>query len=61
LSALPVNFDRHQGNADDIHKRKIDVADELFMIDVGGYIGESIRSEIEHAKTTVKVIRYLYS
>ena len=34
---------------DDMHKRKIDMADEIFVINVGGYIGESTRSEIEYA------------
>lgn len=45
---------------DDMHKRKIDMADEIFVINVGGYIGESTRSEIEYAKMTGKAIRYLY-
>ncbi|MBQ9443199.1 MAG: hypothetical protein IJU43_02760 [Lachnospiraceae bacterium] len=45
---------------DDMHKRKIDMADEIFVINVGGYIGESTRSEIEYAKTTGKAIRYLH-
>jgi hypothetical protein len=44
---------------DDMHKRKIDMADEIFVIDVGGYIGESTRSEIEYARTTGKPVRYL--
>ena len=44
---------------DDMHKRKIDMADEIFVINVGGYIGESTRSEIEYAKHTGKVVRYL--
>ena len=44
---------------DDMHKRKIDMADEIFVINVGGYIGESTRSEIEYAKQTGKGIRYL--
>ena len=35
---------------DDIHKRKIDMSDEIFVINVGGYIGDSTRSEIEYAK-----------
>ena len=35
---------------DDMHKRKIDMADEIYVINVGGYIGESTRSEIEYAK-----------
>ena len=44
---------------DDMHKRKIDMADEIFVINVGGYIGSSTRSEIEYAKSTGKVVRYL--
>lgn len=44
---------------DDMHKRKIDMADEIFVINVGGYIGDSTRSEIEYAKKHGKVIRYL--
>lgn len=31
---------------DDMHKRKIDMADEIFVINVGGYIGDSTQSEI---------------
>lgn len=44
---------------DDMHKRKIDMADEIFVINEGGYIGESTRSEIEYAKRTGKAVRYL--
>ena len=44
---------------DDMHKRKIDMADEIYVINVGGYIGESTRSEIEYAKATGKEIWYL--
>ena len=44
---------------DDMHKRKIDMADEIFVINVGGYIGSSTRSEIEYAHRTGKTVRYL--
>ena len=46
---------------DDIHKRKIDMSDEIFVINVGGYIGDSTRSEIEYALAHGKVVRYLES
>jgi NAD(P)H-nitrite reductase large subunit len=46
---------------DDMHKRKIDLADEIFVINVGGYIGASTKSEIEYAISTGKLIRYLVS
>ena len=44
---------------DDMHKRKIDMADEIFVINVGGYIGESTRSEIAYAKSQGIAVRYL--
>jgi len=44
---------------DDMHKHKIDMADEIYVINVGGYIGSSTRSEIEYATKTNKLVRYL--
>ena len=44
---------------DDMHKRKIDMADEIFVINVGGYIGDSTKSEIEYAKAHGKIVKYL--
>lgn len=44
---------------DDMHKRKIDMADEIYVINVGGYIGESTRSEFEYAKKNGRGVRYL--
>lgn len=44
---------------DDMHKRKIDMADAIFVVNVDGYIGESTRSEIEYAKEHGKEIFYL--
>jgi hypothetical protein len=44
---------------DDMHKRKIDLADEIYVINVGGYIGSSTRSEIDYATETGKIVRYL--
>ena len=44
---------------DDMHKRKIDMADEIFVINVGGYIGMSTKSEIDYANATGKIVRYL--
>jgi hypothetical protein len=44
---------------DDMHKRKINMADEIFVINVGGYIGSSTRSEIAYAQATGKPVRYL--
>ena len=44
---------------DNMHKRKIDMADAIYVINVGGYIGESTRSEIDYAAKNGKGIIYL--
>ena len=44
---------------DEMHKQKIDMSDEIYVINVGGYIGESTKSEIEYAKRKCKKIYYL--
>lgn len=44
---------------DDMHKRKIDMADEIFVINKGGYIGKSTKSEIDYAIKTGKKVNYL--
>lgn len=44
---------------DDMHKRKIDMADGIYVINVGGYIGDSTRAEIEYAKNHGKEVKYL--
>jgi hypothetical protein len=44
---------------DDMHKRKIDMADGIYVINVGGYIGDSTKSEIEYAIAHGKTVEYL--
>lgn len=44
---------------DNMHKRKIDMADGIFVINAGGYIGESTRSEIDYAIRNGKTVEYL--
>lgn len=46
---------------DELHLRKIDLADSVFVLNVGGYIGESTRKEIEYAESKNKPIGYLES
>lgn len=43
----------------ELHFRKIDLSDAIFVVNVGGYIGESVKKEIEYAKQTGKEIMYL--
>jgi len=44
---------------DNLHKRKIDLCDWVWVLDIGSYIGDSTRSEIEYAKSLGKPVRYL--
>jgi hypothetical protein len=44
---------------DELHLRKIDLADRVFVMNVGGYIGESTTREIAYAKKLGKPVGYL--
>ncbi len=44
---------------ENMHRRKIDMADAIYVINVGGYIGESTRSEIEYARRNGKQIIFM--
>lgn len=44
---------------DELHLRKIDISDRVFVVNVDGYIGESTRNEIEYAEATGKPVQYL--
>lgn len=44
---------------DEMHKQKIDMSNEIYVINLGGYIGESTKSEIEYAKMKGKKVNYL--
>lgn len=46
---------------DELHCRKIDLADTVFVLNVGGYIGHSTQKEIDYAESTGKAIVYLES
>ena len=44
---------------DELHLRKIDLADKVLVLNVGGYIGESTAEEIAYAEAQQKPIEYL--
>ncbi len=52
-------FSKTKEMLDDMHKRKIDMSDSIFVINVGGYIGESTKSEIAYARAHGKEVKYL--
>ncbi len=44
---------------DELQRRKIDLADWIWIVDVGGYIGNSTMEDIEYALANGKPVRYL--
>lgn len=52
-------IEKLKADLDDLHKRKIDLADEVLVLNVGGYIGDSTRSEIAYAEKVGRPVRYL--
>ena len=42
-----------------VHLQKIRMADEVYIVDPGGYVGESTRREIAYAESLGKSVRYL--
>lgn len=52
-------YDRVKEALDALHKRKIDIADKVLVLNVGGYIGKSTMSEIEHALKNNIPVEYL--
>jgi hypothetical protein len=51
--------DTDKEKLDLLHLRKIDLADEVLILNVGGYIGKSTRKELDYALTNNKRVRYL--
>lgn len=45
---------------DQLHFRKIDLADEIVVINVGGYVGSSTGREIDYARSLGKPVKWLF-
>ena len=61
VSAVVEEFEQSETKADldELHKRKIDLADSVFVVNPGGYIGDSTRSEIDYAHELGVPIEFL--
>ncbi|MNV60549.1 hypothetical protein D3C71_1530150 [compost metagenome] len=44
---------------EEVHYYKIDMSDEIYVVNVNGYIGESTKKEIEYAIEHNKKVTYL--
>jgi hypothetical protein len=51
--------ERLKRELDELHLRKIDLADEVLILNVGGYIGESTARELAYARCHGKAVRFL--
>lgn len=51
--------EKAKAKLDELHLKKIDLADEILVLNVGGYLGESTQAEIEHARAMGKRVRWL--
>jgi hypothetical protein len=54
----PEEYDRVKAALDDLHMRKVELADEVLVLNCGGYIGPSTARELAHARGLGKVIRF---
>ena len=48
-----------RGRLAGVHLQKIRMADGVYVVDPGGYVGESTRREIAYAQSLGKPVRYL--
>ena len=55
----PEQLQKTKAMLDELHLRKIDLADEVLILNVGGYIGESTSRELEYAVSSGKYVRFL--
>jgi hypothetical protein len=55
----PESLEKIKADLDELHLRKIDLADEVLILNVDGYIGQSTRRELDYAITHGKKIRFL--
>lgn len=51
-------YDRVKAMLDELHLRKIDIADEILVLNVGNYIGESTARELAYARSLGKPVRF---
>lgn len=51
--------EQNKSMLDELHLRKIDLADEVLILNVGGYIGESTAKELKYARCGNKKILFL--
>ena len=56
---LRDEYDRIKTMLDELHLRKVDLCDEILVLNQGGYIGESTAGELAYARSLGKRVRFL--
>lgn len=59
LWSNPTEAEAGKQRLDDLHRAKIRLADEVYVVAPGGYIGDSTRGEIAYAESLGKTIHYV--
>lgn len=64
LGIVPHVLDRELADSEkdllgELHRAKIDLSDAIYVINLDGYIGKSVKSEISYAKEMGKEVLYL--
>lgn len=50
--------DEQKTALDALHRRKIDLADRVLIVNPGGYVGQSVSGEIAYARATGKPVSF---
>jgi hypothetical protein len=58
VDKVPITAEQKK-KLDQLHCRKIDIADEVFIVNPNGYVGESTKEQIEYARALGKTLRWL--
>ena len=53
-----IDFKKYEGTDASIHRKKIDLSDAIYVVNIDGYIGSSTQKEIEYATKLGKEIIY---
>lgn len=51
------HYEKVKAELDELHLRKIELADEVLILNVGGYVGESTQRELDYARKLGKRVR----
>lgn len=51
-------YPAQKAELDELHRRRIDLADEILVVTEGAYAGETVRDEVAYARSAGKPVRW---